>query len=78
MALEGTLKDFSLTEIFQLLSYQQKSGVLTIKTNEEEIRVTFLKGAITSADSDTSPLDQRRSKSSLTNWSRKGFTSYSN
>ena len=58
MALEGTLKDFSLTEIFQLLSYQQKSGVLTIKTNEEEIRVTFLKGAITSADSDTSPLDE--------------------
>ncbi len=29
MALEGTLKDFSLADIFQLIGLQRKTGVLT-------------------------------------------------
>ena len=31
MALEGTLKDFSLADIFQLIGLQRKTGVLTLR-----------------------------------------------
>lgn len=37
MSLEGNLKDFSLAEILQLISVQQKSGMLTIMGKENTI-----------------------------------------
>ena len=36
MALKGTLKDFSLADIFQLIGIQRKTGVLTLKNDEHK------------------------------------------
>lgn len=51
MALEGTLKDFSLADIFQLIGLQRKTGVLTLKGSEDTVTVTFLDGKVVAADS---------------------------
>jgi hypothetical protein len=50
MAFEGTLKDFSLAEIFQLISYQKKTGILSLKGEGKKATVTFMEGDIISAD----------------------------
>ena len=42
MALEGTLRDFSLADIFQLIGLQRKTGVLTLRSKEDTVTVTFL------------------------------------
>ena len=36
MALEGTLKDFSLADIFQLIGLQRKTGILTLQSELED------------------------------------------
>jgi hypothetical protein len=51
MALKGTLKDFSLADIFQLIGIQRKTGVLTLKSEKEVVTVSFLDGNVVSADS---------------------------
>jgi hypothetical protein len=55
MALEGTLRDFSLADIFQLIGLQRKTGVLTLRSKEDTVTVTFLDGKVVGADS----LDRR-------------------
>lgn len=50
MALKGTLKDFSLADIFQLIGIQKKTGVLTLKSQKEVVTVSFLEGSVVSAD----------------------------
>ncbi len=47
MALEGNAKDFGLSEIFQLISIQQKSGMLSISA-EESMAIFFREGMIIS------------------------------
>ncbi|MCK4538760.1 MAG: DUF4388 domain-containing protein [Candidatus Krumholzibacteria bacterium] len=47
MALEGNAKDFGLSEIFQLISIQKKSGMLSIVA-EENIAIFFQDGMIMS------------------------------
>ena len=59
MALEGTLRDFSLADIFQLIGIQKKTGVLTLKYDGEEISVSFLNGNVVSADSLRKNLEDR-------------------
>jgi len=59
MALEGTLKDFSLADIFQLIGIQKKTGVLTLKYDGEVVSVSFLNGNVVSADSLKKNLDDR-------------------
>ena len=49
MALEGTLLDFSFADILQLISLQRKTGVLTLKTEENLVTVSFLEGCIVGA-----------------------------
>ena len=44
MALKGTLKDFSIADIFQLISQQQKSGSLYITNDKEVCHIMFDKG----------------------------------
>ena len=44
MALEGTLRDFSLADIFQLIGLQRKTGVLTLRGKDETVTVTILDG----------------------------------
>jgi hypothetical protein len=51
MALEGTLRDFSLADIFQLIGIQRKTGVLTLRSETEVVTVSFLNGSVVSADS---------------------------
>ena len=50
MALKGTLKDFSLADIFQLIGIQKKTGVLTLKNDKEVVTVSFVDGSVVSAD----------------------------
>lgn len=51
MALAGTLRDFSLPDILQLISIQKKTGVLTLKSERDVVTISFLNGDIVSADS---------------------------
>ncbi|MCG6924600.1 MAG: DUF4388 domain-containing protein [Acidobacteria bacterium] len=61
MALEGTIKDFGLPDIFQLIGLQRKTGNLTL-TNEksdETVTVTFENGMVVMADSSARRLEDR-------------------
>ncbi|HEY7111855.1 MAG TPA: DUF4388 domain-containing protein [Thermoanaerobaculia bacterium] len=51
MGLEGTLKAFSLGDIFQVLGMQRKSGVLSVESADDAITISFLGGQIVSAES---------------------------
>jgi hypothetical protein len=46
MALRGTLKDFGIAEIFQLIGGQGKSGVLYLESKKGKLRLSFDKGSI--------------------------------
>jgi hypothetical protein len=59
MALEGTLKDFSLADIFQLIGLQRKTGVLTLSGADDTVTVTFLDGQVVAADSLNKRLENR-------------------
>lgn len=59
MALEGTLKDFSLADIFQLIGLQRKTGVLTLRGKDDTVTVTFLDGRVVAADSLNRRLENR-------------------
>jgi hypothetical protein len=61
MALEGTIKDFGLPDIFQLIGLQRKTGILSL-TNEkdkETVTVTFENGMVVMADSSARRLEDR-------------------
>jgi len=49
MALKGKIDDFGIVEIFQLISQQQRSGVLTIQSSEKKADILFLNGMISKA-----------------------------
>jgi hypothetical protein len=49
MALEGTLRDFSFADILQLISLQRKTGVLTLRAEENLVTVSFQDGCIVGA-----------------------------
>jgi hypothetical protein len=59
MALEGTLRDFSLADIFQLIGLQRKTGVLTLRGKDDTLTVTFLDGKVVGADSLNRKLETR-------------------
>jgi hypothetical protein len=59
MALEGTIKDFGLPDIFQLIGLQRKTGVLTLKNEKDNVTVTFESGMVVMADSSTKRLEDR-------------------
>ena len=46
MALQGTLKDFSITEIIQLIGQQLKTGVLKIRRGKNLVEIYFVDGMI--------------------------------
>jgi len=51
MALEGSLRDFGLADILQLIFFQRKTGILTIEGRMDKIRLLFFEGRITGAES---------------------------
>jgi hypothetical protein len=53
MALQGTLKDFGIADIFQLIGQQQKVGVLHLTEGEQEVHVAFKDGNVVRAESAT-------------------------
>lgn len=57
MALKGTLKDFSVSDIFQLVSQQQKTGVLSLASEGEKAQVAFDNGMVVMAGSDLKRMD---------------------
>ncbi len=59
MGLEGTLKVFSLTDIFQMLGLQRKTGVLNIDGEEDSITISFLGGQVVAAESKARRLENR-------------------
>ena len=59
MALEGTIKDFGLPDIFQLIGLQRKTGTLTLQNDKEEVTVTFESGMVVMADSSAKRLEDR-------------------
>ena len=59
MALEGTLKDFSLADILQLISLQQKTGLLTLRSEEDQVTLGFENGKMVSAESAAKRMDTR-------------------
>ena len=50
MALRGTLKDFGLGDIFQLIGIQRKTGILCLSGSEDTVTVKFLEGQVVGAD----------------------------
>ena len=50
MALQGTISDFGLADIFQLIGMQRKSGILTLDRTRETVRVRFVEGRIVGAE----------------------------
>jgi hypothetical protein len=59
MALEGTIKDFGLPDIFQLIGLQRKTGLLTLKNEKETVTVIFENGMVVMADSSQKRLEDR-------------------
>jgi hypothetical protein len=53
MALKGTLKDFGIADIFQLISHQSKTGVLHLHSGDQEVRISFVSGDVVRAESST-------------------------
>ncbi len=59
MALEGTLRDFSLADIFQLIGLQRKTGVLSLRSEEDVVTVSFVDGKVVGADSVNKRIEDR-------------------
>jgi len=59
MALEGTLKDFALPDIFQLIGLQKKTGTLVLRNAQDEVSIAFKDGQLVHADSKGRRLEDR-------------------
>jgi hypothetical protein len=57
MALVGTIKDFGLADILQLIGLQRKTGLLTLEHDTDTVTVKFLEGAVVGADTSTRNLE---------------------
>ncbi len=50
MALQGTLRDFALPDILQLIGIQRKTGILTMEGEQDTVTVQFFQGQVVGAD----------------------------
>jgi hypothetical protein len=53
MALTGTLRDFGIADILQLIGQQGKTGILHLKNKEKSVHVHFVDGNVVKAESAT-------------------------
>ena len=58
MAIEGTLDVFQLPEILQLVSHQDKTGILTVQGEADIVAISFLAGKVVAADSLNQTLEE--------------------
>jgi hypothetical protein len=59
MALEGTLRDFSLADILQLIALQHKTGLLSVRSPGDTVTLGFVDGQLVAAESSAQRLDTR-------------------
>jgi len=59
VALQGTIKDFALPDIFQLIGMQRKTGVLTLEQEQDRVTIKFLEGHVVEADTESVSLEDR-------------------
>ena len=59
MALQGSIKDFGLPDIFQLIGLQRKTGILTLNKEQETVTVTFENGMVVNADTSAKRIEDR-------------------
>jgi hypothetical protein len=59
VALEGTIRDFGLPDIFQLIGLQRKTGILTLRNEKDQVTVAFENGMVVAADSSSKRLEDR-------------------
>lgn len=59
MALQGSIKDFGLPDIFQLIGLQRKTGILTLKQEQEAVTVTFENGMVVNAETSAKRIEDR-------------------
>ncbi len=57
MALVGTIKDFGLADILQLIGLQRKTGFLSLEYDNDTVTVKFLEGAVVGAETSTRNLE---------------------
>lgn len=65
MALAGSIQEFGLADIFQIVSLQQKTGELTVKSSQGTVTVLLDKGLIVGADATFRPIEERLEQSLL-------------
>lgn len=58
MALSGTIQDFGVADIFQLISQQAKTGRLSLSNGAETVMVLFKDGAVVHAESGSASTDR--------------------
>ncbi|MBW1660155.1 MAG: DUF4388 domain-containing protein, partial [Deltaproteobacteria bacterium] len=46
MGLKGKIEDFNISEIIQLIGQQSKTGMLTVRRSNKEVRVFFVNGNV--------------------------------
>ena len=51
MALKGTLKDFGIADILQLIGHQTKTGILYLQGKGETVEIAFVEGNVVAATS---------------------------
>ena len=62
MALEGSLKDFGLADILQLIYFQRKTGTLSLDGKMDKVKLLFVEGNIVGAESKRRTEDNRLGK----------------
>lgn len=62
MALEGSLSDFGLADILQLICFQRKTGVLTLDGKMDKVKLLFVDGNVIGAESKRRKEDKRLGK----------------
>jgi hypothetical protein len=62
MALEGSLTDFGLADILQLIYFQRKTGILTLEGKLDKVKLLFIDGNVVGAESKRRIDDSRLGK----------------
>ncbi len=65
MALEGTIKDFSIVELLQMLWQNKSTGILVIKHKENFVTIYFEKGLIVNVETFPRKIEHRLGKTLL-------------
>jgi len=62
VALEGSLSDFGLADILQLICFQRKTGILTLEGKLDKVKLVFIDGNVAGAESKRRMEDNRLGK----------------